>query len=775
MKVVLAEKPSVARDLARELKATHKRDGYLEGNGWRVTWAYGHMVELKEPDEYDSALKRWSLEPLPFVPDSFALRPRGDEASQRQLRIVKQLFSEAEEIVCATDAGREGELIFRYILQWCRCVQKPVMRLWISSLTPKAIREGFARLRPGSDFDNLYRAAKCRSEADSIVGINATRFFSLRYGGRGTLWSTGRVQTPVLAMIVERDLSIEHFKPEDYWELHTQYRSASFKHTKGKFDKQADAQAVLEEVIGHDLVITDLREKQEKLPAPLLYDLTTLQKDMNARFGMTADEVLQSAQRLYENKHLTYPRTDSRYLSSELKPTLPSLLQSLKEFRGDEIAPLDLQNLKFTKRIIDDAKVTDHHAIIPTDVLPHSLGGDDRHVYDAVVIRLIAVFYPPCIKHATRVQAEANRQPFKATGRVIIDPGWRALYGTEESKKRQIPEHEQTLPKFEKGERGAHKPEIKQLQTKPQRPFNESSLLQMMETAGKTVDDETLREAMKDKGIGTPATRASIIELLLEREYIRREKKNLLSTDRGRHLIGLIRDERLKSPELTGEWEYTLKRVETGQGEPEHFMADVIAHAHRLVTEDEAGVAGLGPCPLCGAAVIQGRRDYGCSQWKNGCAFVLPSKFHGAEIRPAQAGELLRCRKLLRPVLLELESERRFATLRLNAGVLEYRLVKTETSGDGGKGTLGTCPQCGGSVIESSKAFGCVNWRNGCGFKVWKTIAKRKIPKTVVRKLLQDGKTDMITNFTSNAGKKFDAKLQLVNGEVKFSFDDRNA
>lgn len=774
MKVVLAEKPSVARDLARELKATQKRDGYLEGNGWKVTWAYGHMVELKEPDEYDPSLKRWSLEPLPFVPDKFALRPRGDESSQRQLRIVKQLFSEAEEIVCATDAGREGELIFRYILKWTRCTKKPVVRLWISSLTRSAIREGFAQLRPSSDFDKLYLAAKCRSEADWIVGINATRFFTVRYGGRGVLWSTGRVQTPVLAMIVERDLSIAHFKPEDYWELHTQYRGAVFKHTKGKFNKQADAQAVLEKVTGHDLVITDLKEKEEKLQAPLLYDLTALQKDMNARFGMTADEVLQSAQRLYEKKHLTYPRTDSQYLSAEFKQTLPALLQTLKVIHSDEIAPLDLQHLTFTKRVIDDAKVTDHHAIIPTDVLPHSLAGNDQRVYNAVVIRLIAVFYPPCIKHATQVQAQANREPFKVTGRVIVDPGWLVLYyGKEEPKKRQVPEHEQTLPKFEPGERGPHKPEVKQLQTKPPRPFNESSLLQMMETAGKTVDDETLREAMKDKGIGTPATRAAIIELLLERGYIRREKKNLLSTDRGRHLIGLIHDERLKSPELTGEWEYTLKQIEAGQVEPELFMADVIAHVRRLVTEDKVQ-DGLGSCPLCHAAVIRGRHDYGCSQWKKGCAFVLPSTFHGAQISPTQAKELLRCGISLQPVLLELAGERRFATLRLQAGVLEYNVVEAQDMGEA-RGTLGTCPLCGGSVIESSKAFGCANWRNGCGFKVWKTIARRKIPKTAVKKLLREGATDVITDFTSNAGKKFDAKLQLVNGNVKFMFEDRKA
>ena len=556
MKVVLAEKPSVARDIAKHLGASKRANGWLEGNGWAVTWAFGHLVELQEPEDYTPDWKPWRVSNLPIIPEKFRLRPRGDAGALQQLDTVKKLFTDAEEIVCATDAGREGELIFRYILEWSGCLEKPFRRLWISSLTNEAIEKGFAKLQPGSDFDKLYAAARCRSEADWIVGLNATRFFTVEYGRRNLLLSLGRVQTPILAMIVGRDLEVERFVPEEFWEVHTKCRGAVFKHTTGKFTAQPVAQGVVEKITGQDLVITGVAKKNALAHPPSLYDLTTLQRDMNKRHGFTADQTLKLAQSLYEKKHLTYPRTDSSYLSSDIQPTIAPLLEKLRVVKPAEIAKLDLAALPFSKRIIDDKKVSDHHAIIPTHVLGGELDGDEAKLYDAVVTRLIAVFYPPCVRAITTVDAVSAEEPFRARGVVLVDPGWEALYGgdaSEDEKDKDAAEAVQKLPDFQEGERNPHEPKLAQLKTSAPKRFNEASLLQLMETAGKIVTDETLKEALKEKGVGTPATRASIIEVLITRQYVERRKKNLVSTDSGRALISLVKDERLKSPELTGD------------------------------------------------------------------------------------------------------------------------------------------------------------------------------------------------------------------------------
>jgi len=556
VKVVLAEKPSVARDIAKHLGASKRANGWLEGNGWAVTWAFGHLVELQEPEDYTPDWKPWRVSNLPIIPEKFRLRPRGDAGALQQLDTVKKLFTDAEEIVCATDAGREGELIFRYILEWSGCLEKPFRRLWISSLTNEAIEKGFAKLQPGSDFDKLYAAARCRSEADWIVGLNATRFFTVEYGRRNLLLSLGRVQTPILAMIVGRDLEVERFVPEEFWEVHTKCRGAVFKHTTGKFTAQPVAQGVVEKITGQDLVITGVAKKNALAHPPSLYDLTTLQRDMNKRHGFTADQTLKLAQSLYEKKHLTYPRTDSSYLSSDIQPTIAPLLEKLRVVKPAEIAKLDLAALPFSKRIIDDKKVSDHHAIIPTHVLGGELDGDEAKLYDAVVTRLIAVFYPPCVRAITTVDAVSAEEPFRARGVVLVDPGWEALYGgdaSEDEKDKDAAEAVQKLPDFQEGERNPHEPKLAQLKTSAPKRFNEASLLQLMETAGKIVTDETLKEALKEKGVGTPATRASIIEVLITRQYVERRKKNLVSTDSGRALISLVKDERLKSPELTGD------------------------------------------------------------------------------------------------------------------------------------------------------------------------------------------------------------------------------
>ncbi|MDQ8196010.1 DNA topoisomerase 3 [Coraliomargarita sp. SDUM461004] len=779
MKVVLAEKPSVARDIAKYLKATSKGQGYLKNDEWTITWAFGHMVELQEPEEYQPDWKPWRLSNLPIIPEEFKLRSRKDGSAHDQLMIIKKLFREADEIVCATDAGREGELIFRYILTWTECEDKPCKRLWISSLTNAAIEKGFKKLASSTEYDRLYYAAKCRSEADWIVGLNATRFFTVEYGKRNLLLSLGRVQTPILAMIVNRDLEIEYFKPKDFWEVHTLCREATFKHTGGKFEDQAKAQAILEKVTGQELVVKSVTKKNEKANPPQLYDLTSLQQDMNKRYGFTADQTLKLAQNLYESKHLTYPRTDSRYISSDIQPTIPPLLEALRRLKPEEIAPLDTAALPFNARIVDDKKVSDHHAILPTEVLGDSLAGDERKLYQAVVTRLIAVFYPPCIKAVTVVNAVAAEEPFRARGKVLVDPGWQALYSksepveTAKKTKGKADDAAQELPDFQKGESNPHQPSLPQFKTSAPKRFNEATLLQLMETAGKIVTDEALKEALKDKGVGTPATRASIIEVLISRNYVERKKKNLISTESGRGLISLIQDERLKSPELTGDWEFRLKQVERGEYDPAQFMSEVADYTREILQCTSAktvSLANLGPCPICNAPVIRGKAAYGCSDWKAGCKFVLPGELWGLGIGPQLAREILTHKRSLTPHPIEVDGSKRFATLQLdkqgNFSFEEAAVAKKEAGQEG----LGQCPTCGGDIVIGRKAYGCSNWRNGCKFVIWKTMAQKEIPLEAAKELLQTGSTATITGFKSKAGKDFDAKLKIVNGEVKFDF-----
>lgn len=779
MKIVLAEKPSVARDIAQHLKATQRRNGYLEGNGWAVTWAFGHLVELQEPEEYKPEWKSWRLDSLPMIPDHFRLRPRSEQSVQEQLQTIVKLLQDSDEIICATDAGREGELIFRYILSWAKCENKPFKRLWISSLTKQAIAKGFQKLAQGSDFDPLYHAAKCRSEADWIVGLNATRFFTVEYGKRNLLLSIGRVQTPILAMIVGRDQEIENFDSNDYWEVHTTACEAKFRHTKGKFVQLPEAEAILGKVTDQELIIGKVQKKDEHSNPPQLYDLTELQRDLNKRYGFTADQTLRIAQNLYEAKRITYPRTDSRYLTSDLQPTIAPLLDKFRTHRSKEIGQLDLENLKFTKRIVDDGKVDDHHAIIPTDELPSKLNDDEKKLYDAVLTRLIAVFYPPCIKAITTVDAEAANEPFRARGTVLVDPGWQALYPTAAKKtakkttKRQAAE--QTLPDFQEGQRYTHKPSIEKFKTSPPKRFTEASLLQLMETAGKIVDDEELKEALKDKGVGTPATRASIIEILIQRNYIERKRKNLISTPNGRQLIALVQDERLKSPELTGDWEFRLKQMERGSYDPRKFMSEVESYTREILeatAEKTIDLKNLGPCPVCKAPVIRGKTGYGCSKWRQGCGFSLKEESLGMRITATLMRELLLNQRSLTAHGIQDGKQRILGTLKLSKkGKLGYAVAETAQKPNDEK-TIGSCPSCGGEITEASKSYGCANWREGCKFVIWKTIAKKEISKEIALELLKNGETALIEGFVSKAGKNFSAKLKVVDAAVKFAFDD---
>ena len=773
MKVILTEKPSVARDIAKCLNINSKRDGFFEGNGYQITWAFGHLVELKEPDEYHPEWKRWSLDVLPIIPESFALKARGDESAQKQLNTIKRLFLAADELICATDAGREGELIFRYILSWTECGQKPFKRLWISSLTDEAIRTGFAQLQDGRVYEGLYRAAKCRSESDWIVGLNATRLYTLKYGQQGSLWTIGRVQTPVLALIVQKDLEIAKFIPKDFWELHTLYRAVDFQYVGGRFEHKPDAEVLLQQIENHEFEITSVKGKREQVNPPLLYDLTELQKDMSIRYGFTADQTLNLTQQLYEKKHVTYPRTDSRYLTNDMKPSMKPLLEKLKRSFSTQIAAVDLDKLSFSSRNFNDAKVSDHHAIIPTTTLPNTLAPDEAKVYDAIAIRFIALFYPPCIKQITTVLGQVQSVKFKTTGTVILEQGWQVLYKNDQTGQTAKGEEVKLLPSFVEGETGPQQPQLNQGKTTAPKAYNEASLLSMMESAGKTCEDEALKEALKEKGLGTPATRASIIEVLIKRQYIQRQKKLLLSTEAGRHLISIIADDRLKSAAMTGEWEAKLKKIEHNNYDPEQFMAEIIQFTQQL---KEASAKPLydqsqyGECPRCQQPVIEGRQGYGCSQWKAGCQFVLWKQVFGITIEQDMASQLLQLGRTLKTYPLKIDEDSFMGQLTLNAlGEVGYNKLQNQ-SVQSATQALADCPLCAGKIVETPKAYSCSEWRNGCKMTIWKTIAHKNITPSMAKKLLSKGETGILKGFKSAKGTEFEANLKLVNGKVEMDF-----
>jgi DNA topoisomerase-3 len=654
MIVILTEKPSVAKDIAAHLNAKQRHDGYFEGNGFQVTWAFGHLIALQDPEEYDPLLKKWTLSTLPFIPSQFGLKVVDDKGVRKQFGVIKKLFKSASELICATDAGREGELIFRYILSMTECVQKPWKRLWLSSLTEEALQTAFKSLKPGDEYNNLYAAARCRSESDWIVGLNATRNFTVRYGGGKTLWSVGRVQTPVLAMIVNRDDEIRHFKSEPFWELFTKYREVVFKAKSDRFLKKEAAEDVLNTIKEHPFTIDKVSTKNENEHPPLLYDLTELQRDMNRKHGMTAADTLQIAQTLYEQKYITYPRSDSRYLTNDMKPQIIQTLAQLKKIKPSEIESLDLSQLPFSNRIINDKKVTDHHALIPTGNIPGVLPHQSQSVYDAIVTRLIAVFYPTCVKAVTTIEGSSNEKSFQAKGVRLVVPGWTVLYPKKSEEKKEKPSEEaQELPLFEKGESGPHTPYITEGKTKPPAHYNENALLGAMETAGKMVEDEALKEALKEKGIGTPATRASIIETLIKRQYIQRSGKLLTATDMGRYLIAIIQDPNLKSPELTGEWESKLKEMEKGKYSPADFMQQIAQFTKSLIQDSDITRVNFdiyGNCPKCQSAIVKGKKGYGCSKWREGCNYVLWKQYKDIELNEGQIRCLLQKKIILKPI-----------------------------------------------------------------------------------------------------------------------------
>ena len=592
MKVCIAEKPSVAQTIANVLGATSKHQGYFEGNGFQVTWTYGHLCTLKAPDEYTPQWKKWDMNYLPMVPPRFGISLIDDDGIKRQFKIIETLYANAECIINCGDAGQEGELIQRWVMQKAN-VKCPVYRLWISSLTDEAVAEGFRNLMPQDKYQNLYMAGLSRSIGDWLLGMNATRLYTIRYGQKDQrqVISIGRVQTPTLALIVKRHWEIANFEPQQYWELKTLYRNVTFNATKGRFDKKEDAEELLAKIQDTEFIITDIQKKQGKENPPRLYDLTSLQVDCNRKFGYSAEETLKLIQSLYEKKVTTYPRVDTTFLSDDIYPKCPGILGGLRGYES-YTAELFGKKLPKSKKVFDNSKVTDHHAIIPTGVPAINLNEWERRVYDLVARRFIAVFYPDCIFSSTTVLGEAAEVPFKATGKIILEPGWRKLYAnepakeaTEKTKTNEEEQEESILPDFVKGESGPHTPSLLEKWTQPPKLYTEATLLRAMETAGKLCDDEDLRDAMKENGLGRPSTRAAIIETLFKRRYIRKEKKNLVATQTGIEVIKTIKQEILKSAELTGQWEKKLRMIERGEYQAGVFYEELKTMVAQIAAE----------------------------------------------------------------------------------------------------------------------------------------------------------------------------------------------
>ena len=681
MIVCIAEKPSVARDIARILGATTSRDGYMEGNGYQVTWTFGHLCELKEPNDYEGNWRYWTLAALPMIPHRFGLKLIPDRGIEKQFQTIAKLYANADEIVNCGDAGQEGELIQRWVMQMAH-VKCPVKRLWISSMTDEAIREGFANLKEEKRYERLYLAGLSRAIGDWLLGMNCTRLYTLMYRQRtGQVLSIGRVQTPTLALIVKRQKEIDNFKPEPYWVLSTVYRDTLFTATSGKFITKEEGQEAFSLIEGKPFEIVSVQKKQGKEPARQLYDLTSLQVDLNRKYGFSAEMSLNLIQGLYEKKLTTYPRVDTQYLSDDIYPKCPGILNGVSQYAEAGKKPyLEMiknlasisKTLPKTNRVFDTSKVTDHHAIIPTGQVPTGLTDVEKKVYDLIARRFIAVFYPDCKFSTTTVMGKVDKVEFKASGKEILSQGWRAVYGKDEitDSSAKNAAADKILPSFVKGETGPHKPTLTEKMTVPPKHYTEASLLRAMETAGKLVDDEQLSAAMKENGIGRPSSRAGIIETLFKRHYIRREKKNLVATPTGIQLIDTIHDKLLTSVELTGIWEKKLREIEQDKYDAATFINELKAQVARIVSDvmhDSSGqliVYGdddkprgkvkksaektttksasksttkstrktktikVGDvCPKCKQGhVIKGNTAYGCSRWKEGCDFRAPLK-----------------------------------------------------------------------------------------------------------------------------------------------------
>lgn len=724
MKLCIAEKPSVAKEIATILHANSRHDGYFEGNGYCVSWTFGHLCTLKEPHDYDPRLKRWTLEDLPIVPQKYSIKLINNQGIEKQFKIIEKLVQQADEVINCGDAGQEGELIQRWVLAKAGC-NKPMKRLWISSLTEEAIREGFAKLRPASEFDNLYASGSMRAIGDWLLGINTTRLYTLRFGGGKQVLSIGRVQTPTLALVVNRQKTIENFKPENYWELKTKYREAVFTAVSGRFTNKAKAEECLKKVVEELFEIKDVSIKKSNEAPPRLFDLTGLQVECNKRFGYSADDTLKTIQSLYEKKLTTYPRVDTTFLPDDVFPKCHGILGGLRGFE-QYTEPLLSAPLRKSKKVFNNDKVTDHHAIIPTGVAADSMSVYEQNVYQLVTKRFIASFYPDSEVSNTTVIGTSAQIEFKATGKQILSPGWRTVLGKDADEKKE--DTEQSLPLFEKGESGEHQAYIDEKQTQPPQYFTEATLLRAMETAGKNVEDEELKDLMKENGIGRPSTRANIIETLFKRNYMVRDKKKILATATGVQLIDTIQNELLKSAELTGQWEKKLREIERGAYDPQQFKHELTTMVAQLVHEVKsllyvvpielidnsspkpvavsrksspssggnkeakkdakkeskktvkkaAGTDAVKSLPVANSSVnleqlvcpkcqkgfmLKGKSAWGCSRWKEGCDFKVMFDANGTVLSDKHLQELLTNKE----VKMVSKQSKQFMTLYLNS------------------------------------------------------------------------------------------------------------
>lgn len=674
MILCIAEKPSVAKDIAEILGARNRKDGYWEGNGYWVSWTFGHLCTLKEPHDYKENWKWWKLEDLPIIPQNFGIKVVDDPGIQKQFKCIENLVAQCESVINCGDAGQEGELIQRWVLLKAKC-NKPIQRLWISSLTEEAIKEGFKKLKDSKQYDNLYAAGSARAIGDWLLGINATRAFTKKFGQGKVTLSVGRVQTPTLAMIVQRQKEINAFTTAEYWELKTTYRDTEFLCQIDRLTSEEKANKGLEYLKQHEFEVTSFEQKEGKEGNPRLFDLTGLQVEGNKKYGFSADETLKLVQSLYEKKIVTYPRVDTTYLSEDIHPKIEGILKGM-QYYSRFTAPLLQKPIPKSKTVFDDKKVTDHHAIIPTGVNPSGISPVEQQVYDLIAKRFIAAFYPECKVSNTTVLAKVGTLDFKVTGKQIIEPGWRVIYDEPKSQitnnESQIKDDEErVLPIFEKGEKGPHTPIVHKGKTSPPKPYTEATLLRAMETAGRQVDDEEMRELMKDNGIGRPSTRANIIETLFRRKYIEKNRKNILATPTGMDLIDTIQNELLKSPELTGNWERKIRLIEKGEYELEVFKQELFKMVRELtdevifnnyrkiqveplpsavetvkkeraprVVKEKPALDSLN-CPKCKTAkLMKGKTALGCSNYAV-CGFKIPFEILGKKMTESQLLDLL--------------------------------------------------------------------------------------------------------------------------------------
>ncbi|HZL08990.1 MAG TPA: DNA topoisomerase 3 [Prolixibacteraceae bacterium] len=785
MKVCIAEKPSVAKELAQIIGANLRRDGYFEGNGYQVTWTFGHLCTLKEPADYTARWKSWNFHALPMIPSKFGIKLIDNEGVKKQFATIEKLMSTAEEVINCGDAGQEGEVIQRWVMSKAKCTA-PVKRLWISSLTEEAIREGFQKLQDGKKFDNLYAAGSARAIGDWLLGMNATRLYTLKYGRNRQILSIGRVQTPTLAIIVNRQKEIDAFTPEPYFEIKTIYREATFSAASGRFQNREDAARVLEEISKSDLEIGNI-ETKNNIEQPLrLFDLTSLQVDCNRKFSMGAEETLRTIQSLYEKKLTTYPRVDTSYLPEDVYPKIPGILKQLKNYETLTAPLLQEKKIRKSAKVFDNKKITDHHAIIPTGQWRADLTQQEKHVYDMVAKRFISVFYPDCKVANTTVEAKVGSHDFKATGKQIISPGWRLVYMNE---KNPVQSDENLLPIFVTGEHGPHEPGLLEKHTQPPKYLTEATLLRAMETAGKSVDDDELRELMKENGIGRPSTRANIIETLFRRKYVKKEGKRLVATPTGIDLIDSIENDLLKSAELTGQWEKKLRMIELGQYDIALFMDEMkqmvsevieqVKHSPRKVfalAEEEPAVPAKKEkkssseptettCPVCKKGTLKkGKNAWGCSKWKEGCRFIIPFEFMGKKLTDAQIRRLAEKGKTLLIKGFKQENETVDGFLEITEDFkIAFAEAETEKL---------ICPSCKtGEIVKGNSAWGCTNFRGGCKLRIPFELQDKKLTESQVAQLVSKGQTRPFTTTDEVSGKKtvvffkFNTYFQVISEE----------